>query len=104
VGPSIINVHDWEVCHREIRITVSSRCPDTFDQIVYIQIYLPTQFSLTVHTCNFHRIICSEVYVASPRDHTFVQQEFSLWAVISSELAKEIFINMLNFHKSCKQL
>jgi hypothetical protein len=30
-----ISVHDWEVCHREIHITVSSRCPDTFDQIVY---------------------------------------------------------------------
>jgi hypothetical protein len=37
VGPCGINVHDWEVCHRESGITVSSRCPDTFDQIVYMQ-------------------------------------------------------------------
>jgi hypothetical protein len=29
------NVHNWEVCHRESWITVSNRCPDTFDQIVY---------------------------------------------------------------------
>jgi hypothetical protein len=29
-GPPSINVHDWEV-----RITVSSRCPDAFDEIVY---------------------------------------------------------------------
>jgi hypothetical protein len=36
VGPSGINVHDWEVCHRESRIRVSSGCPDTFDQIVYV--------------------------------------------------------------------
>jgi hypothetical protein len=34
VGPSGINVHDWEVYHRRSRITVSSRCPDIFDQIV----------------------------------------------------------------------
>jgi hypothetical protein len=34
VGPPVINVHNWEVCHREIRITVSRRCPDTFGQIV----------------------------------------------------------------------
>lgn len=53
---------------------------------------------------NFHGIICSELQVASPWDHTFMQQEFSLWAVISSELTKEIFMNMLNFQKSCKQL
>jgi hypothetical protein len=36
-GPSGINVHDWEVCHRESRITVSSGCPDIFDQIVYLR-------------------------------------------------------------------
>jgi hypothetical protein len=36
VGPPSINVHDWEVCHRESQITVSSGCLDTFDQIVYI--------------------------------------------------------------------
>jgi hypothetical protein len=36
VGPFGINVHDLQVCHRESKITVSSRCPDTFDQIVYI--------------------------------------------------------------------
>jgi hypothetical protein len=35
VGPPSINVHDWEVCHRESWITVSSMCLDTFDQIVY---------------------------------------------------------------------
>jgi hypothetical protein len=35
VGPPGINVHDWEVCHRESGIKVSSGCPDTFDQIVY---------------------------------------------------------------------
>jgi hypothetical protein len=35
-GPPGINVHDWEVCHRESQITVLSGCPDTFDQIVYI--------------------------------------------------------------------
>jgi hypothetical protein len=33
--PGII-VDDWEVCHRESQITVSSGCPDTFDQIVYL--------------------------------------------------------------------
>jgi hypothetical protein len=37
-GPTRINVHDWEMCHREIRITFSSGCPDTFDQIVYMVI------------------------------------------------------------------
>jgi hypothetical protein len=36
VGPPSINVHDWEVCHRESQITVLGGCPDTFDQIVYI--------------------------------------------------------------------
>jgi hypothetical protein len=36
VGPHGIHVHDWEVCHRESQITVSSGCPDTFDQIVDI--------------------------------------------------------------------
>jgi hypothetical protein len=35
VGSPGINVHDWDVCHRESQITVLSRCPDTFDQIVY---------------------------------------------------------------------
>jgi hypothetical protein len=35
VGLPGVNVHDWEVCHRESRITVSSMCPGTFDQIVY---------------------------------------------------------------------
>jgi hypothetical protein len=41
MGPPSIKVHDWEVCHRESRITVSSGCPDrpnTFDQIVYIEL------------------------------------------------------------------
>jgi hypothetical protein len=38
VGPSGVNVHDWEVYHRIGQITVTSRCPDTFDQIVYIQL------------------------------------------------------------------
>jgi hypothetical protein len=38
------NVHEWEICHRECQITVSSRSPDTFDQIsmcihIYIYIY-----------------------------------------------------------------
>jgi hypothetical protein len=37
VGPPGINVHDWGVCHRRGQITVSSRCLDTFDQIVYTQ-------------------------------------------------------------------
>jgi hypothetical protein len=37
MGPPHINVHDWEVCLREIRITISSGCPDTSDQIVYIE-------------------------------------------------------------------
>jgi hypothetical protein len=36
VGPPSINVHDWEVCHREHQITVLSGCLDTFDQIVYL--------------------------------------------------------------------
>jgi hypothetical protein len=36
VDPPGINVHGWEVCHRESRITVSSRCSDTFDQLVYL--------------------------------------------------------------------
>jgi hypothetical protein len=35
VGPPGININDWELCHRESRITVSSRCPDNFDQTVY---------------------------------------------------------------------
>jgi hypothetical protein len=35
VGPPGINVHGWEVCHRESRVTVSSRHPDIFDQIAY---------------------------------------------------------------------
>jgi hypothetical protein len=38
VGPPGINVQDWEVSHRESQITVSSRCPDTFGQIVCIYI------------------------------------------------------------------
>jgi hypothetical protein len=37
VGPPGINAHDWEMCHGESRITVSSGCPDTFDQIGYIR-------------------------------------------------------------------
>jgi hypothetical protein len=37
VDPPGINICDWEVCHKESRITVSSGCPDTFDQIVYIK-------------------------------------------------------------------
>jgi hypothetical protein len=36
VGLPSIKVHDWEVCQKESGITVSSRCPDTFDQIVYV--------------------------------------------------------------------
>jgi hypothetical protein len=36
VDPPSINVHDWEVCHRRGRITVLSKCPDTFDQIMYV--------------------------------------------------------------------
>jgi hypothetical protein len=36
VGPPGINVDDWEVCHRESQSTVLSRCPDTFNQIVYL--------------------------------------------------------------------
>jgi hypothetical protein len=35
-GPTRFSVHDWEVCHRRGRITVLSRCPDTFNQIVYL--------------------------------------------------------------------
>jgi hypothetical protein len=35
VGPPGINVHDWEVCHRERWITVASGCLDTFDDSVY---------------------------------------------------------------------
>jgi hypothetical protein len=35
VGPPGINVHNWEVCHRESQITVSSGCPDSFDKTVY---------------------------------------------------------------------
>jgi hypothetical protein len=37
VGPPSINVHDWKICHGESWIIVSSRCPDTFDQIVYVR-------------------------------------------------------------------
>jgi hypothetical protein len=35
VGPSGINVHNWEVCYRKDWITVLSSCPDTFGQIGY---------------------------------------------------------------------
>jgi hypothetical protein len=34
-GPPGINIHNWEMCHRESLITVSSRYLDTFDRIVY---------------------------------------------------------------------
>jgi hypothetical protein len=36
MGPPGINGRDWEVYHRRVRITVSSRCPDIFDQPVSI--------------------------------------------------------------------
>jgi hypothetical protein len=38
VGPQDINIHDWEVCHRESWVTVLSGRPDTFDQTVYVTI------------------------------------------------------------------
>jgi hypothetical protein len=47
VGPPVINFHDWEVCHGESRITVSSRCPDTFDKIVYVYTLVTLKHFLT---------------------------------------------------------
>jgi hypothetical protein len=61
VGPPDVNVHDWEVCHREIRITLSSGCPDTFDQIVYtFRRFLYTD-SLCIHIFFFNGLFCSTV-------------------------------------------
>jgi hypothetical protein len=56
VGPPDINIHNWEVCHREIRITVSSGFPDTFDQIVYDRSCRSRSFHPTLYWQCFLRI------------------------------------------------
>jgi hypothetical protein len=63
VGPPGINVDDWEVCHREIRITVLSKCPDTFDQVVYMwfrnsmQAHIPVSRTYFSYICCAHNVV-----------------------------------------------
>jgi hypothetical protein len=66
-----INVHNWEVCHGEIRITVLSRCPDTFDQIVYVDFEVLTGIKCCVVFCKSSNISEEHVtYIFSVEEQT----------------------------------
>jgi hypothetical protein len=82
----IFNIHDWEVCHRESQITVSSRCPDTFDQIVYVLVFIWHTPHPTVILTNFGSMECNamqcNVSTVYSSQETLPNFTFWLWWTI----------------------
>jgi hypothetical protein len=87
VGPPGINVHDWEVCHRESGITVLSRCPDTLDQIVYVCFSnVPPPPTLSSHVISF--LICHSHVELSFHPVNFFFMFKTLFGILSSFIPK----------------